>query len=141
MQTVDLNNLNTLEAWYEHDPEVRVRADFPLNAATGNVSTSMVYFEIEPGYRLGTHTDSAEEIVVVLQGTVEATVGDDHGELSEGGAVLIPAMVPHGIRNIGTDRARCVGFFSAAGVESTFDGVIMPLGSNVVSTKAEASAV
>lgn len=140
MQTVDLNNLNTFEAWYENDPEARVRADFPLNAATGNVTTSMVYFEIEPGQRLGTHTDSAEEIVVVLAGTVEATVGNERGELSAGGAVLIPEMVPHGVHNIGTERARCIGFFSAAGVESTFDGVIMPLGTSVVSTRAEARA-
>jgi quercetin dioxygenase-like cupin family protein len=139
MQTVDINALKTFEAWYENDPEVRVRAEFPFTAATGNATTSMVYFEIEPGHRLGTHTDSAEEIVVVLQGTVEATLGDERGQLSAGGAVLIPAMVPHGVRNIGNETARCIGFFSAAGVESVFDQLVMPFGTKVVSTIVESA--
>lgn len=140
MQTADLNKLNLFEAWYAEEPESRVRADFPFTAATGNASTSMVYFEIEPGHRLGMHTDSAEEIVVVLEGEVEATVGGDTGRLSAGGAVLIPEMVPHGVRNVGSRLARCIGVFSAAGVESTFEHEVQPLGSKVISTKAPASA-
>lgn len=140
MHTKDLNNLETFEAWYEDDPEARVRSGFPFTAATGNVSTSMVYFEIEPGHWLATHTDSAEEIVVVLEGTVEATVGEERGELSAGGAVLIPAMVPHSVRNAGDTRSRCIGFFGAAGVVSTFGDTVMPFGTKVISTVAEATA-
>lgn len=140
MQTRDLTTLDTFEAWYENDPAARVRADFPFTAATGNVATSMVYFEIEPGHWLATHTDSAEEIVVVLDGTVEATVGEERRQLSAGGAVLIPAMVPHSVRNTGGTRARCIGFFGAAGVVSTFGDSVMPFGTTVMSTIAEATA-
>lgn len=140
MQTKDLTNLDTFEAWYENDPEARVRAEFAFTAATGNVATSMVYFEIEPGHWLATHTDSAEEIVVVLDGRVEATVGEERGKLAAGGAVLIPAMVPHSVRNIGDTLARCIGFFGAAGVQSTFGHTVMPLGTKVLSTIAEAPA-
>jgi quercetin dioxygenase-like cupin family protein len=37
-----------------------------------------VYFELEPGKELGAHTDSAEEIVYIIDGTVEATIGNNN---------------------------------------------------------------
>jgi quercetin dioxygenase-like cupin family protein len=141
MHTADLHNLELIEAWYEQDPAMRITFKFPFYAATGNESSSVVYFKIEPGHYLGTHTDSAEEIVLILSGTVEASLGDETGQLSAGQAVLIPEMVPHGIRNIGDETARCVGFFSAAVVESTFDQPVMPLGRKQVGTPPVESAV
>ena len=50
MQTADLNNLDLREAWYEQDPAMRINVNFPFYAATGNESSSVVYFEIEPGH-------------------------------------------------------------------------------------------
>jgi quercetin dioxygenase-like cupin family protein len=141
MHTADLNKLEMIEAWYEQDPAMRISFTFPFYAATGNESSSVVYFEIEPGHYLGTHTDSAEEIVLVLSGTVEASLGDKTGLLSAGQAVLIPAMVPHGIRNIGDETARCVGFFAAAILVSNFDQPMMPLGTRTVGTPPVESAV
>lgn len=141
MQTADLNHLDLLDAWYADDDAMRIRVNFPFYAATGNESSSVVYFEIEPGHYLGTHTDSAEEIVLILSGTVEGSIGDETGQLSAGQAVLIPAMVPHGIRNNGNETARCVGFFSAATVESTFDQSMMPFGERKVGTPPVASVV
>ncbi len=141
MKTADLNNLEMLDAWYENDPAMRVKVNFPFNAATGNESSSVVYFEIEPGRYLGTHTDSAEEIILILAGTVEASLGEEKGQLSRGQAVLIPTMVPHGFRNIGTETARCAGFFAAVTVEGTFDQPMMPFGQRVVRTPTVESAV
>jgi quercetin dioxygenase-like cupin family protein len=141
MHTVDLNNLELHEVSYEDDAAMRLMVDFPFYVATGNQSSSVVYFEIEPGRYLGRHTDSAEEIVLILSGTVEASLGDATGQLSAGQAVLIPAMVPHGVRNIGDETARCVGFFSAAIVESVFDQPLMPFGTQQVGTPPVESAV
>lgn len=141
MNVADLNHLELLDAWYEHDPAMRIRVNFPFFAATGAESTAVVYFEIQPGHYLGTHTDSAEEIVLILDGTVEASLGDERGVLNAGQAALIPAMVPHGIRNIGAETARCVGFFAAATVTSTFDQPMMPFGQQVVGTPPAAEPV
>ena len=141
MHTADLNHLELLDAWYEHDPAMRIRVNFPFCAATGTESSAVVYFEIEPGHYLGTHTDSAEEIVLILAGTVEASLGEERGLLAAGQSALIPAMVPHGIRNVGDETARCVGFFSAAIVASTFDQPMMPFGQQVVGTPPVAAAV
>lgn len=141
MNAADLNHLELLDVWYERDPAMRVRVNFPFFAATGNESTAVVYFEIEPGHYLGTHTDSAEEILLILTGTVEASLGDEAGRLTAGQAALIPAMVPHGVRNVGGETTRCVGFFSAAEVTSTFDQPMMPFGQQVVGTPPVAVAV
>jgi quercetin dioxygenase-like cupin family protein len=128
MYKANLNTLDLFEAWYENDPQMHIKAFPPFSKATGNASSAIMYFEIEPGHYLGTHTDSAEEIVLLLSGTVEASLGDEHGTLTAGEAVLIPAMIPHSIRNVGTERARCVGFFSSATLVSTFDQIMMPFG-------------
>jgi quercetin dioxygenase-like cupin family protein len=128
MYTANLNTLDLFEGWYENDPHMRVKAFPPFSRATGNASSAVMYFEIEPGHYLDTHTDSAEEIVLIFSGTVEASLGDEHGTLTAGEAVLIPAMIPHGIRNVGTETARCVGFFSSATLVSTFDQIMMPFG-------------
>jgi quercetin dioxygenase-like cupin family protein len=141
MYTADLNRLELLDAWYDEDPAMRIRVNFPFYAGTGNQVSSVVYFEIEPGHYLGTHTDSAEEIVLILAGTVEATLGNEVGLLMAGQAALIPAMAPHGVRNVGNETARCVGFFASAEVVSTFEQPMMPLGQRVVGTPPVAAGV
>lgn len=140
MYTANLNTLDLLEAWYENDPHMRVKVTFPFSQATDNASSAVVYFEIEPGHYLGTHTDSAEEIVLILSGTVEASLGDKHGTLTAGEAVLIPAMIPHSIRNVGAEKVRCVGFFASATLVSTFDQIVMPLGVRAAATPPPADA-
>lgn len=80
------------------------------------------------------HTDSAEEIVLILSGRAEAIVGDERGELSAGGLGLVPALVPHDIRNVGDETVRVVGFFSSSTVVSVFEDPMMPIGKRIVGT-------
>ena len=47
---------------------------------------------------------------------------------------VVPAMVPHGMRSVGDETLRVVGFFSSNVVVSTFDQPMMPLGQRVVGT-------
>lgn len=105
--------------------------NFPLFAAHGTRATAVVYFELEPGRYVPMHTDSAEEVLLILQGTVEATVGEEAGHLSRGGMVVIPPMVHHQVHNVGNETARVVGFFTAATVVSTFDQPLAPSGERV----------
>jgi quercetin dioxygenase-like cupin family protein len=129
-----INELELMEVWYEDDPTMRVKVNFPFFLGTGTKNTAVVYFEIEPGHRLGTHTDSAEEILLVLEGTAEVSLGDEQGRLSAGEMALVPAMEPHGLRNAGEDTVRVAGFFSSNVVVSTFDQPMMPFGQRVVGT-------
>jgi quercetin dioxygenase-like cupin family protein len=98
-----------------------LRVGFPLNSATGTASTATVLFELDPGYELAVHTDSAEELLVIVQGTAEARVGDEVGRLEQHQVALVPPMAPHGLRNIGDDVLRVLGTFSASTVVSTFE--------------------
>jgi quercetin dioxygenase-like cupin family protein len=134
MKTADIMDLEMLDAWYEMDPTMRIKVNFPFFAGTGNETSSVVYFEIEPGRHLGIHTDSAEEILLIIAGSVEARIGDEVGELAAGHAALVPAMVPHSVRTLGDVTAKCVGFFSAATVVSTFEQPMMPFGQRAVGT-------
>ncbi len=129
-----IDELDLLEVWYEDDPTMRIRVNFPFFLGTGTKSTAVVYFEIEPGHRLGTHTDSAEEILLILEGEAEVSLGDERGRLSAGEMALVPAMVPHALRNAGEDTVRVAGFFSSNVVVSTFDRPMMSLGQRVVGT-------
>ena len=129
-----IGELEMMEAWYEDDPTMRVRVNFPFYVGTGTKTLAVVYFKLEPGFRLGTHTDSAEEIVLVLQGEAEATVGEESGRVSAGEMAVVPAMVPHSLRNVGEETVRVVGFFSSNVVASTFDQPMMPLGGRVRGT-------
>jgi quercetin dioxygenase-like cupin family protein len=129
-----IEDLELMEVWYENDPMMRLKVNFPLFLGTGTKNTAVVYFEIEPGYRLGTHTDSAEEILLVLEGEVDVSLGEEEGRLSAGQMAVVPAMVPHGMRNVGHERVRVAGFFSSNVIVSTFDKPMMPFGQRVVGT-------
>lgn len=59
----------------EDEPHRRVAGNFALYSAPGTKSGSAVYFELEPGFELGNHTNGAEEIVYIVAGTVEVTIG------------------------------------------------------------------
>jgi quercetin dioxygenase-like cupin family protein len=129
-----IDELELMEVWYEDDPTMRLKVNFPFFLGTGTKSTAVVYFEIEPGHRLGTHTDSAEEILLVLEGTAGVSLGEERGQLSAGEMALVPAMEPHSLRNAGEETVRVVGFFSSNVVVSTFDRPMMPFGQRVVGT-------
>lgn len=134
MITSNLNSLRLLECWFENDSTTRQKTAFPLYKSTGTKNLSVVYFEIEPGNSLGTHTDSAEEIILILEGKAEATVGNEKGELSKSEMALIPSMVPHNVRNIGLETLKVIGFFSSPSVESTFVEPLMPINQKAVGT-------
>jgi quercetin dioxygenase-like cupin family protein len=141
MVTASTTKLNLIETTQEGDEEHRVHVDFPVSAATGAAETAVVYFEIDPGYKLATHTDSAEEILYIAQGEGEAHVGDETARVSAGDLAVVPAMAPHGIRNVGDTRLKVVGFFREARVNSAFSATLQPLGTKTPAIGAEVPAV
>jgi quercetin dioxygenase-like cupin family protein len=134
MLAVQLTERELVDISSETDETRRMRVDFPISSLAGAASTAVVHFELEPGEHTGMHTDSAEEIVLILSGRAEAIVGDERGELSAGGLGLVPALVPHDVRNVGEETVRVVGFFSSGIVASVFDDPLVPYGKRVVGT-------
>lgn len=108
-----------------------LRVSFPIHSATGTASSATVLFELDPGAELPVHTDSAEELLIVVQGTAEARIGDEIGRITKHEVALVPPMAPHGLRNIGNDVLRVFGTFSSSTVVSTFERPFEPGGPQV----------
>jgi quercetin dioxygenase-like cupin family protein len=132
MLAIQCEELELLEAWSDADPKLRGKFDFPVSVETGAASTSVVYFEVAPGDHCGRHKHSAEEILLILDGDAEAEVGDERGRASRGGLVLVPAMAPHDVRNIGLGTLRVVGFFASAAVVTEIEEQLEPMGTKML---------
>ena len=114
MQIVNLRELPLQSNFEGH------HVTFPVSSATGNAATATVYMEFEPGAELPEHRDSAEELLVVLEGEVEASVDGATVTMREGDLAVVPAMAPHGARNVGDRPARVLGFFGGSTNVATF---------------------
>jgi quercetin dioxygenase-like cupin family protein len=108
-----------------------LRATFPISSAQGTADLAVVVMEIEPGGMLLEHTDSAEELLFVVEGEVEASVGDEIGTLAAGQAAVVPALAAHGLRNLSDRRARLLGVFASSTNVAVFTDPIGPNGEQV----------
>ena len=135
MTTVNLNELELNEFIGKEDHKQHCKATFPLVGAHGSKEIATVYFELDPGDNLGMHTDSAEELLIILSGKAEATVGNCKSGAQQGTIVLIPKMVPHDVKNIGANTVKVLGVFGGANnIVATFEKEMLPTESKVVNT-------
>ena len=128
MLTAATPDLDLVEAYIDGDPRGRVFPAFPITGFSGAEHTAVVYFEVQPGDYLPTHTDSAEEVLYIVAGEGEARVGDERGRVRAGDLAVIPEMVPHGIANTGQETLKVVGFFCESEITSTFAEPLQPMG-------------
>jgi quercetin dioxygenase-like cupin family protein len=141
LKTVTLDDLDLVSA-SQPDSAMDARVNFPFSAAFPAATDvelegghNVVYFELDPGAELATHTDSPEEIVVCLDGAdVEAWVGEATGAIEAGELVVVPPTASHGFRNEGDETARFLGFFSDRTTVSEFEAPVEPLGVAVLRT-------
>jgi quercetin dioxygenase-like cupin family protein len=137
MLTFSTRDADLTEVWLDSDREhKRCRVTFPINRWAGAQDSAAVYFELQPGGRLDTHTDSAEEVLYIVAGEAEAEVGEERGRVRAGDLAVIPAMVPHGLVNVGDQPVKVVGFFSESEIISTFREPMQPIGQAVLNQGA-----
>src|SRR5690606_21873928 len=135
MKTVNLNQLELNEFVGKHNLRQHCKATFPLVGAHGSRDLATVYFEIAPGDNLGAHTDSAEELLVILEGEAEIVVDREARQVTEGAIALVPKMVPHDVVNTGSTTLKVLGVFGGANnIIATFEQEWLPTHSNVVDT-------
>lgn len=72
---------------------------------------TLIVEEIAPGDRIPLHTHPISEVIVILEGSAEVTLGDDTRHVDSGTVVFIPAGTPHGTRNVGTAPIRLHAMF------------------------------
>jgi quercetin dioxygenase-like cupin family protein len=131
---VRLEDVETVESWYEDDPSVRVHFGAAFDAATAAAASSTLYLEVPARHRTPWHTHSSEEVVYVLEGTAEAGIGQRKVPVEAGGLVLIPSGEPHGLENVGEGPLRFLAFFSSAAMVHMFDAPLQPFGTRFLAT-------
>ena len=72
---------------------------------------TLIIEEIAPGDRIPLHTHPISEVIVILEGSPEVTLGDATQVVGPGTVVFIPAGTPHATRNAGTSPIRIHAMF------------------------------
>ena len=60
--------------------------------------------EIAPGTTAPLHTHPGEEIIYILEGTLEYEIGGKLSRVKTGDVLFVPAGTPHLARNVGSGR-------------------------------------
>ena len=77
----------------------------------GTTSSSVAISTVGVGAGAPLHTHEADEFIVVLEGTLEATLGDDVQNVGPNHTIVIPPHIPHGFTSVGPGEARIISFF------------------------------
>jgi quercetin dioxygenase-like cupin family protein len=64
-----------------------------------------VRVDFNPGYVAPMHTHPGEEIIYVIEGTLEYEIGGKVTRVKAGDVLFVPAGTPHTAKNIGTTNA------------------------------------
>lgn len=132
---VDTNQLPRTKVGGVDDPAVRWAGAFASCGEHGSTQSSTIVYEIEPGGRLGWHTDATEETQYILAGTGELREEDgDVHQVKPGDVFVIPTPVRHDLVNTGDQTLRAVAFFAAAMFTQRFDNVMIAPDVHVLGT-------
>jgi quercetin dioxygenase-like cupin family protein len=123
------------EVWGEDDPTVHWAGAFALCGGRGSTQSSTIVYEIEPGHRLGWHTDATEETQYIIAGSGKLSLEDGTSfPVGPGSVFVLPTGVKHDLANVGAETLRAVAFFAAAMFTQTFDNVMLPPKSHILGT-------
>ena len=87
---------------------------FHLAGPKQGVKSSLSYSEVAPGAGAPLHTHEDDELIVVLEGTLEVRIEDDVHQVGPDHTVVVPPNVAHGFTSVGSRNARLLGFFPVA---------------------------
>jgi mannose-6-phosphate isomerase-like protein (cupin superfamily) len=116
------------ESWIDRDDRGRWRSAPGHGPGSGAKSSGSSVLEVDPGCMVPRHTDSAEELIVVVSGSATVTVGDETATAPSGATALVPACVPHEVRNTGEQLLRFWAVYASPEVTTTYEEPVQPDG-------------
>jgi len=134
MITARIDELELSNGWSELEPDVAFQFGLAVSKANGSASSQVVCVALEPGKSGGRHAHSAEEIMIVLEGTAQLIAGNDWERLGKGDMAVIPAAIAHEPINVGAERLRFLTIFPSAVVLYTWDVPVEPGGERIFVT-------
>ena len=90
-----------------------------VDGSLGAESLSVGDVTLAPGGQVPNHIHPTEEAMVILEGNLEAVLGDEGIDVKEGQVVLAPPGVRHGFVNKSGAQARIMAIFPTANMERT----------------------
>ena len=123
------------KVWGETDTAVSWQGAFAVYGGHGATASSTIVYEIEPGKRLGWHTDATEETQYIIAGHGKLYLedGSTHA-VGPGSVFVLPTPMRHDLENTGKETLRAVAFFAAAMFTQDFDQVMLPPKSHILGT-------
>ena len=104
MPIVDHNNL----------PETPWRPNYRkwdiTRPGDGTTSSSQSYSIVGVGAGAPLHSHEADELIIILEGTLEVTLGDEVTRVGRDHTLVIPPHVPHAFTSVGPGDARLMAF-------------------------------
>ena len=133
VSVVASDRLPRTKVWGETDKALSWQGAFAVYG--GATASSTIVYEIEPGKRLGWHTDATEETQYIIAGTGKLYLEDGSTQLVGPGSVFVlPTPISHDLENTGKETLRAVAFFAAAMFTQDFDQVMLPPKSHILGT-------
>lgn len=105
MQSINTRTTEMIESRSGHE-----HANAALYRASSTAEAAASVIELEPGRALTTQIDSAGEILLVMQGTIELVVNGERRVAGPGTVTAVPALTSHDIRNGGSLPARIIRY-------------------------------
>jgi quercetin dioxygenase-like cupin family protein len=108
---------------------------FAVFGGHGATACSTIVYEVEPGKRLGWHTDATEETqyIISYEGKLYLEDGSAH-DVGPGSVFVLPTPLRYDLENTGKETLRAVAFFAAAMFTQDFDQVMLPPRSHILGT-------
>ena len=72
------------------------QADINKKLVFDNQQSSLTLMSLKQGAKRELHTDQEDEAIIVIEGNVIITIGDEKFELSEKQMIVMPKLIPHG---------------------------------------------
>jgi quercetin dioxygenase-like cupin family protein len=116
------------DAWVEGDETARWRSGGGHGPGEGAQDSGSSLLEVPEGCRLPRHTDSAEEVVVVVAGAAEVEVERQAQRLEAGALAVVPADASHEVRNAGQGPLRFVAVYAGTDVVTRYEQEVQPDG-------------
>ncbi len=129
MWACSIDDLDLSDSWIEGDESARWRTAPTHGPSTGAAATGSSILEVDPGCRLPRHTDSAEEVIVVLAGAAEAIVEGERSRVEAPGMALVPQGAAHEVHNVGSQTLRFAAIYAGAEVITRYEEEVQPGGS------------
>ena len=81
------------------------QADINKKLVFDNQQSSLTLMSLKQGAKRELHTDQEDEAIIVIEGNVIITIGDEKFELTENQMIVMPKLIPHGSKAV-TDTKR-----------------------------------